>query len=133
MFHTSDCLSGRAGKIRDGTAVVPGGVALELNERLLVAHVQSQIWFQGEHGLMLFGLSALKGKAVGEISSSKVKALLFKEIKGRLITGIIFPKNNGKSLLLHYRKLPTLLLGQATVKDQGSKFQFGADTGLLLG
>ena len=82
---------------------------------------------------MLFGLSALQGKAVGEISSSKVKALLFKEIKGRLITGIIFPKNNGKSLLLHYCKLPTLLLGQATVKDQGSKFQFGADTGLLLG
>ena len=36
-----------SGKIRNGAAVVPGGVALEIHEGLPVAHVLPQVGVQG--------------------------------------------------------------------------------------
>ena len=124
LLIVSDCLRvgtgllvEESGKIRNGAAVIPGGVALELHEGLLVAHVLPQVGVKGEHGLVLIRLCALQCKAVREVCSSEVKALLVKEGEGRLITGVIFSKNNCKSLLLHHLNLPALLLGQATIKN----------------
>ena len=79
-----------SGKIRNGAAVVPGGVALVLHKGLLVAHVLPQFGVKGEHGLVLVRLCALQSKAVREVCSSEIKALLMKEGEGRLITGVIF-------------------------------------------
>ena len=54
QFIVSECLRvgtgllvEESGKIRDGAAVVPGGVAFELNEGLPVAHVLPQVGVQG--------------------------------------------------------------------------------------